>query len=171
MEAVAAAVGQGPVMRDFRRNVASTVVILTLGTLLIAGELQCWRFSSGAWAIQPCRQSAFCMYSGGADWSYRGVRSWVSNKGEEVLPWTAVSAEGSTVLQWRWPSFINTLLCPSHAAQIIVSCAPSTNDCILCPCSQYQHQLSLDRLAARSAHALGQGSTSISQHQQAYKHT
>lgn len=40
MEAVAAAVGQAPVMRDFRRNVAGTVVILTLGTLLIAGELQ-----------------------------------------------------------------------------------------------------------------------------------
>ena len=39
MEAVAAAVGQAPVMRDFRRNVVGTVIILTLGTLLIAGEM------------------------------------------------------------------------------------------------------------------------------------
>jgi hypothetical protein len=33
-----ALVAQAPVLRDWRRNVASTVVILTVGTLLIAGE-------------------------------------------------------------------------------------------------------------------------------------
>uniref|UniRef100_A0A383VPS3 U-box domain-containing protein n=1 Tax=Tetradesmus obliquus TaxID=3088 RepID=A0A383VPS3_TETOB len=48
-----ALVAQAPVLRDWRRNVASTVVILTVGTLLIAG---------------------------GADWSYRSIRSWAHNR-------------------------------------------------------------------------------------------
>lgn len=82
MEAVAAAVGQAPVMRDFRRNVASTVVILTLGTLLIAGKLQQpWN----GWVHRLVRQMQphVLHYSnaGGADWSYRGISNWAHNKG------------------------------------------------------------------------------------------
>lgn len=64
MEPVAALIAQ-PVLRDWRRKVATTIVVLTLGTLLIAGEAVCRSLRLCASISGDCRTSA----AGAADWS------------------------------------------------------------------------------------------------------
>lgn len=79
MEAEAAAVGQAPLMGYFRRNLASTVIVWTLGTLLIAGELQ---LSNSSACSVTCLPTYLVIYDvGGADWSRKGIQIWAYNKG------------------------------------------------------------------------------------------
>lgn len=58
MEAVEVVRAQAPVLQNWRRNVATTVVFLTLGTLLVCGECRVQLLASCLVSMRAARGQA-----------------------------------------------------------------------------------------------------------------